>query len=245
MKLTPADQILAHLHSVAQLRQGLGQSREGAVALHTVKRLQARRFQATYSDLSHQSGTRLAIRFFLDELYGDHDFSRRDEQFGRIAGALQRLFPAAVSQLAVDLTEMHALTEGLDHRLARHWTELPADMADSERYLRAWRLCGARSERERQLAVVQQMGRELQALTRMRSLRLGLRLMRKPAEAAGLDALQHFLESGFDAFAALGDAGPLLRTIGSREQAWIDLFFEAPLDEGCRLLDAEWARARP
>lgn len=245
MPTTAADQIRSHLQSVAHLRQQVGQSSADTQAVHTVKRLQARRFRATYSDLSGQSTTRPAIRFFLDELYGDHDFSERDAQFARIAGSLERFFPEAVSQVAVDLAEMHALTEQLDHRLAKHWTALPAGMSDSERYLRAWRLCAGRPERERQLAVVQQMGRELQALTRMRSLRMGLRLMRKPAQAAGLESLQRFLEGGFDAFAALGDATPMLRTIATRETAWLDVCFDAPLDEACRLLDAEWARATP
>ena len=47
----------------------------------------------------------------------------------------------------------------------------------------------------------------------------------------GLDALQHFLESGFDAFAALGDASAFLRTIAEREGGWIDCLFDAPLAE--------------
>lgn len=238
-----ADQIRAHLHSVAALRQGALGSPAHAAAVHTVKRLQARRFRASYADLATDPRTQPAVRFFLEELYGEHDFSRRDEQFGRIAGALERLFPAAVAQLAVDLTEIHALTERLDDALAGHWLGQAEGTPIAERYTLAWRACGARGERERQLAVVQHMGQELQRLTRMRSLRLGLRMMRKPAEAAGLDALQHFLESGFDAFAALGDASAFLHTIAEREAGWIDCLFDAPLAEACRRLDAEWSRA--
>jgi hypothetical protein len=142
--------------------------------------------------------------------------------------------------LAVDLTETHALTEVLDHALARAWLGLAEDLPPSERYVRAWRAAGDRKDRERQLAVVQHMGRELQRLTRMRSLRLGLRMMRKPAQAAGLDALQHFLESGFDAFAALGDAQSFLGAVAQRERGWIDRLFDAPLSEACHALDNEW-----
>ncbi|NIM41486.1 MAG: hypothetical protein GTN84_10310 [Hydrogenophaga sp.] len=214
-------------------------------AVHAVKRLQAQRFQGTYSDLSGHTRTRPAVRFFLDELYGEHDFSHRDEQFGRIAGAIEHLFPAAVGQLAVDLAEMHALTETLDHALASHWQDLPADTSNAERYVVSWRRCGARGERERQLAVVQHMGAELQRLTRMRSLRLGLRMMRKPANAAGLDALQHFLESGFDAFTALGDASSFLATIAQREAQWIDTLFDAPLTDACHRLADELSRSNP
>lgn len=206
-------------------------------AVSDIKRLQARRFAGAYADFAAASSSAPAVRFFLEELYGEHDFSRRDEQFGRIAGALERLFPPAVAQLAVDLTETHALTELLDHALAREWLALAAGVSPSERYVRAWRSAGDRHDRGRQLAVVQHMGRELQRLTRMRSLRLGLRMMRKPAQAAGLDALQHFLESGFDAFAALGDADAFLAAIARRERQWIDLLFEAPIDQACAALD--------
>lgn len=240
-----ADQIREHLQRVAAMRAQAGDAAKLTAAVRTVKRLQARRFRATYADLARQERTAPAVRFFLDELYGEHDFSRRDEQFGRIAGALERLFPAAVGQLAVDLAEIHALTERLDHALAGHWLALPDSASDTERYVLAWRLCGARDERQRQLTVVQHMGHELQRLTRMRSLRLGLRMMRKPASAAGLDALQHFLENGFDAFAALGNASSFLQTIAERETQWIDTLFDAPQPEACRRLDEEVSRTSP
>lgn len=240
-----ADQIRDHLQRVAALRVQAGDAADLASAVHTVKRLQAQRFHGTYADLARHGRTAPAVRFFLDELYGEHDFSSRDEQFGRIAGALERLFPAAVGQLAVDLAEIHALTERLDHALAGHWLGLPDGSSDAERYVLAWRLCGARNERQRQLTVVQHMGLELQRLTRMRSLRLGLRMMRKPAEAAGLDTLQHFLENGFDAFASLGDASPFLQTIAQRETQWIGTLFDAPLADACHRLDEEISRGAP
>jgi hypothetical protein len=87
------------------------------------------------------------------------------------------------------------------------------------------------------------MGRELQRLTRMKPLRLALRMMRNPARAAGLDSLQHFLESGFDAFAALGDARPFMDTISEREMRWINTLFDTPLEECARVLAEELARA--
>lgn len=237
-----ADRIRTHLDRVQQLRlqaQGAGLG----AAVTEVKQLQAQRFRATYADLIRDPACAPATRFFLDELYGVRDFAQRDAQFGRIAGALERLFPEAVAQLAVDLAETHALTEVLDHELARHWLSLDPGLGRAERYTLSWRLADDRPARERQLAVVQHMGRELQRLTRMKPLRLALRMMRNPARAAGLDALQHFLESGFDAFAALGDARRFLDTISERESRWIDTLFDAPPEECSRALAAELARA--
>lgn len=222
-----AQAIREHLSRVASLRND-AQLQGLAGAVHQVKQLQGRRFRGTYGDFLVQPRFAPATRFFLEELYGEHDFSERDRQFSRIAGALERLFPPAVSALAVDLTETHALTESLDHELARHWLNQPQDTPAALRYVRSWRATGKPDERQRQLQVVQHMGNELQRLTRNASLRMGLRMMRGPAQLAGLSALQGFLESGFDAFATMRDASTFLESIHDREQRWIDTLFQAP-----------------
>lgn len=236
-----ADRIRTHLDRVSQLRQQASTAGlERAVT--EVKQLQAQRFRATYADFLQNPRYALATRFFLDELYGVHDFAQRDAQFSRIAGALERLFPQAVAQLAVDLAETHALTEVLDHQLAAHWLAQDPGLPAAQRYTSSWRQTGDRAARARQLAVVQHMGLELQRLTRMKPLRLALRMMRKPAQAAGLDALQHFLESGFDAFSSLGDAREFLDAIRTRESTWIETLFDAPEADASAALAAELDR---
>ena len=210
-------------------------------ALRSVKRLQAQRFKGTYADFLQDPRHAPAARFFLEELYGEHDFAERDQQFGRIAGAIERLFPDAVGQLAVDLAETHALTETLDHRMALNWVDAPNDLSDEARYVRSWRLTGGTADRARQLTVVQHMGAELQRLTRMKSLLLALKMMRQPAQAAGLGALQQFLERGFQAFAHMRDASGLMGAIAERESAWIDRLFQSDPDLCERALRAELA----
>ena len=74
-------------------------------AVNRVKRFQAQRFRATYADLLPSKTFGPATRFFLDELYSDKDFTERDVQFARIAGALQSLFPAQVVKTAVSLAQ--------------------------------------------------------------------------------------------------------------------------------------------
>lgn len=238
MQASAADRIRAHLATVDTLRH---QARSDGIdaAVSTVKRLQARRFRGTYADVLSHPLQGPAARFFLDELYGDHDFRLRDAQFGRIAAAIERLFPEAVAELSVDLAEMHALTETLDHAMASHWLEQDPGQPVALRYVQAWRSTGRRDARERQLGVVGHMGLELQRHTRSKSLLMMLRMMRRPAQAAGLSDLQHFLESGFTAFAALGDARPFLATIAQRERAWIDRLFDDGLPRCVSALDAE------
>lgn len=234
-----AERIRAPLQTVQALRIA-PLSDAQLTALRRVKRVQSWRFAASYADFRQDPRHAAATRFFLDELYGDRDFGDRDAQFGRIAGAIERLFPPDVAALAADLAETHALTETLDHAMAGHW---PGDAGDdpvslAQAYRTAWQRTAATESRQRQLDVVLHMGRELQRLTRLRSLRLALRWMRQPAELAGLGALQRFLERGFEAFAAMGDARVFLAAIAEREQAWIGRLFD-PTDEGCTALLAQ------
>ena len=226
MKANPstAEAIRSQLARVQHLRDA-AQLGPLVAALKSVKRFQAQRFKGTYADFLSDPGFAPATQFFLDELYGEHDFAERDQQFGRIAGAIERLFPDAVGLLAVDLAETHALTEMLDHQMAGHWAAAAPGTDAESNYIRCWRLTGRAADRARQLAVVQHMGAELQRLTRMKSLLFALKMMCQPAQAAGLGALQQFLERGFSAFAHMRDASRLMEAIAEREAAWIEHLF--------------------
>ena len=223
---SPVDRIRRHLDEVAHLR-GVSRNAASAQAVRDIKVLQARRFEATYADLLVDPRHRPATRFFLDELYGDHDFAQRDAQFGRIASAIERLFPEAVAQLAVDMAELHALTERLDARLGAQWDTM-STLSPAPRYVAAWRQTGTPAQRHQQLRVVLDMGHELQRLTQMKRLRMALRMMRGPAQAAGLGALQAFLERGFEAFSTIGDTQHFLAAVEQRESHWIGVLFESP-----------------
>ena len=197
-----------------------------------VKRLQGGRFRGTYFDLLKTDPYRQAVQFFLDELYGDRDFAQRDLQFARIAGALQRIFPKEVVATAVALAELHALSEKLDFAMAHAWVrmeELPV-RTDAMRYVTAWRKVANKDSRTRQLKAVLALGYELEHMTRTTGLRLMLKMMRRPATAAGLGDLQRFLESGFDTFSNMarkrGVSAEFLRTVEEREATWIARLFD-------------------
>lgn len=217
---------VGELREAQAARPGL---RESVLA---VKALQARRFAGTYRDILARGPYSAAATFFLEELYSDRDFAERDAQFARIAGAIERFFPSAVSQTAVSLAQLHALTEALDHGMGVAWLDGDAGTADAPRYVAAWRQVGRRAEREAQLADVLAIGREMARLTRTPGLRTMLRMMRGPAHAAGLASLQRFLEAGFDTFAAMArgeGARTFLGIIEERETRLIADLFDSPL----------------
>ena len=84
---------------------------------------------------------------------------------------------------------------------------------------------GDNAARVKQLEVVLDLGRSLNELTQKPGLRTLLKMMRGPAAAAGLASLQKFLETGFDAFAAMRGADEFLALIQQREALWINVLF--------------------
>jgi hypothetical protein len=229
-----ARKIRSAVDQVALLRQAMDANTALDAAVGDVKRVQSRRFAGTYADLLAGGPYAAAAKFFLDELYSDRDFAERDAQFARIAGAIEKLFPAQVASMAVALAQLHALTEELDQAMALAWLAQPDGVQTlAQRYVAAWREVGRREDRERQLRDVAEIGRKLARLTRAPGVRMMLRMMRGPAAAAQLASLQRFLECGFDIFAAMArrpeDVEKFLNTIQARETALLALLFDADL----------------
>jgi hypothetical protein len=208
------ESILSHLDVVERERAARAASPELRKMVRGVKAFQQRRFSHTYADLLATSRYAGAARFFLDELYGPGDFSQRDSQFARVVPALVRLFPRDVVETVDTLAQLHALSERLDSAMARH---LAQDAVDAGAYIAAWQATGQPVERELQIALTLSVGQSLDELTRKPLLRHTLRMMRGPARAAGLSALQQFLESGFDTFLAMRGAKEFLSIVRARE----------------------------
>jgi len=237
---------IAHVES---LRLACQQSVELHKATGVIKGLQSRRFAGTYEDLLISTEYGSAAQFFLTELYSNKDYSRRDAQFARIAGALQRLFPRQVVGTAVALAELHALTEALDHEMALEWIKLSANIPhDATCYLATWKSVARADDRAQQLRLVLKIGKDLDILTRTSGLRLMLKMMRRPAVATGLGDLQTFLELGFDTFANLSGKGEcahtFLQTIQCRETELMALLFSENDSSAIGILTETFERNR-
>ncbi len=192
--------------------------------VHALKHYQHERFQHTYADLLAQPRYAKATRFFLDELYGPVDFTRRDAQFKRVVPALVRLFPSEVVLTVRTLGELHALSEELDTAMGRVVSPGPVDLAG---YTGAWQAVGRPADREAQIVLTRRVADALDLYTRNPLLRHSLRLMRTPARLAGLPELQAFLETGFDTFREMRGATQFLDTVVQRERALAAWLFAA------------------
>lgn len=222
MHRTAAESIHHALQAVEAERHTRDHDPALAARVFALKRYQQARFRRTYADLLASPRYAAAAHFFLEELYGPGDFRARDAQFARIVSALVRLFPPDVVDTVRRLAELHALSERLDTQLAR---QLPSPELDAAAYALAWRSCGDVAGRQAQIDLTVAVGTALDALTRKPLLRQSLRMMRGPAQLAGLSDLQRFLECGFDTFKAMLGATEFLSTVQSREQALASALF--------------------
>jgi hypothetical protein len=207
--------ILQRLETVSAERQRRAADPPLAARVQAIKQWQHARFERTYADLLASARYGDAARFFLEDLYGPTDFTRRDQQFARIVPGMVRLFPHEIVVTVAALAELHALSEQFDTAMAE---AVPGLEIDAARYGQAWRKVGGPEGRERQITLMLQVGGALERYTRMPLLRQTLRVMRRPARAMGLDALQAFLERGFDTFRSLGGARDFLDMIAERER---------------------------
>lgn len=207
--------VLPHLETLKSLRGQPLADATLAQRLAEVKRWQHERLTRTYADLSVHPRYAQATTFFLEDLYGAKDFSKRDAEMARIYPTLVRLLPLSTVE-TVDLAlELDALAEAFDQDMAR---ALPGrDTISEAAYIQAFRKVGRVAARNRQVALVGEVGRRLDQVVKKPLIATTLRMLRKPAHLAGLGDLQEFLEHGFDAFRAMGGADEFLDIITRRE----------------------------
>jgi hypothetical protein len=197
--------------------------------LPEVRRWQALRLEASFDRFLRDPKRRPAAQFFLSDVYNDRDFSRRDADVAKVLPMMQRLLPAALLTTIADAIELGLLTHALDLRMAGMLRALAPDLRelDGELYAQAYRACGLPRLRDHQIELLAKVGVDLGRALRLPGVSMLLRLSRGPARAAGLEELQGFLERGFAAFGALGDAGTFIAEIEADERELARRLFDA------------------
>ena len=201
------------------LHDPVREPRNGLRWLPEVRRWQAARLQASFARFLDDPHRAPAARFFLEDVYGDHDFSRRDADIARVIPTMQRLLPASLLATVADGIALGSLTHAFDLRMAQALGELAPNgrRLDEFRYGEAYRVVGKPRLRARQIGLIDEVGRGLAAALRLPGIGVLLRVSRGPAHAAGLAELQGFLERGVAAFRQLGDVDAFLDDIATSE----------------------------
>jgi hypothetical protein len=194
--------------------------RNGLRWLVELRRWQARRLETSFVHFLNDPKRRGAALFFLTDVYGEQDFSRRDANVARVMPMMQRVLPAAVLGTVADGIELGALTQALDLRMAQRLHRLAPGRRklDAGLYAKVYREVGHARLRKHQIDLIARVGIGLAKAVRMPGVVTLLRLSRGPARATGLGDLQGFLERGFAAFSALGDGQAFVRDIEESER---------------------------
>ena len=208
------DYAAAMSRHLLQLKELRGPERALPARLKELKRWQSARLESSYADLEAEPRYQAATAFFLDDLYGPKDFSGRDQAMLRIVPVMKRLLPDTAVETAALAIELEALSEDLDHRLAAALAPGPIDVAT---YGEAYRASATVQERAHQVDLIEAVGLRMDALVARPLVARTLKLMRRPAQLAGLADLQDFLERGFEAFRVMNGAEEFLAVVRARE----------------------------
>jgi hypothetical protein len=182
---------------------------------------QARRLRHTYRDLLEVPRYRKAVEFFLNDLYGDKDFSARDEGVERVYPIMSRVMPGpALLTISIGI-ELHAISQELDlDMVAVLWGEMGVtDGLTADNYAEAYRRCGNVDARRRQISIVREVGESLDSVVFKPFIYNAVKLGRGPAKMAGLLPLHDFIERGFISFRAMKGSTEFIDAVVSRETA--------------------------
>jgi len=182
--------------------------------LQELRAWQAGRLLRTHADLHASPRYRRAVAFFFGELYGGKDPRSRDRDLQKVQRIMETLLPAEALHALSHAIELEILTQELDADVVR---ALPAGPITEQSYRAAYRQAGRRSDRERQIALLYEVGTFLDHVVRKPLTRTLVRFARTPAHAAGLGGLQEFLERGLDAFESMHGAQEFLDHVRERE----------------------------
>jgi len=188
--------------------------------LPELRRWQAERLERSFDRFLQDPRSAPAAHFFLTDVYGDHDFRRRDADIARVLPTMQRLLPSSLLATVSDGLALGALTHAFDLRMAEVLEALSprGRRLDDSRYAQAYRAVGLPRLRGRQIDLIREVGHGLGRALRLPGIGTLLRMSRGPAHAAGLAELQGFLERGVAAFRELRDVDAFLADIERSER---------------------------
>lgn len=219
-------QIHQHLERVASLREQQLAHPDDARDRARLRQWQADRLGRTHQDLLASRRYGPAARFFLTDLYGPEDASRREADLIRLLPMAEKILPESGLVVLARAIELDALSEDLDVAMIAALRRLGAmEAITAEAYLAAYQFVGQASVREHQIALITTLGETLDRLAHKPFLGTTLRLVAGPAQLAGLGELHAFVERGYRVCRQMGDAEAFLEEVAERERAVMQALF--------------------
>jgi hypothetical protein len=193
-----------------------------------LERWQKGRLARSYADFSADSLHHAATSFFTDELYASPDLGARDEEIARMVPFMVKLLPAGAVETMANAVFLQAMTLDLDLAVTCALPESVQEILAMSWgcYSSAYRSVGRRKDRQRQIEMIIEVGKDLDRLVTNPLIVGALRLCRMPAKLAGLMELHQFLDHGFSAFRQMSGADTFLAAIAAREKYVLEALFD-------------------
>jgi hypothetical protein len=185
---------------------------------------QADRLKATHQDLYTHPGYQTGLEFLLTDLYAPTSMSHRDNNIDRVFPKMVKWLPENQLDTFTGLMELNLLTQRLDLDLAEILAARgePVKELTETVYCEALRASNRTADRSRQIALVAEVGRQLDRYVRNRTLGWLLSISRAPAEMADLTDLHSFLHRGYTAFRKMDNVESLIDRLVAREARVLD-----------------------
>lgn len=218
---------LALIDEIALTHDLLERQPRRLAEFRALQRWQSERLRSTYADFAVDARYAAALEFFVQDLYGPHDFQRRHGDLRKVLHQWQRLLPERGLQAVMYALQLEALTQTLDLAVVAALDGAPPTPAS---YAAAYRQADRRVDRQRQIWLILAAGRSLDALIGLPALGMALRAAKVPARILGVATLHNLLERGYRAFKTMRGAAELLRAIEQRETAIMQRLFAGSSD---------------
>lgn len=188
---------------------------------------QAERLKQTHQDLYRHPGYHTGLEFLLTDLYAPAHMTRRDDNIDRVFPKMVKWLPNSLLNTFAGLVELNLVTQQLDLELTEQLAQqgVPRDAITNEQYCTAFRASHNLTQRQRQIALVAEVGQQLDHYVRNRTLGWLLSMTRGPAEMADLSDLHSFLHRGYTAFRKMEDVDSLIERLVTRERQVLDNIF--------------------
>jgi hypothetical protein len=228
-KPRPLFSVLQPLSEIEKLQHQRMEAAPLDPMLAMLKTWQSQRLARTYADLLASPRYRLAILFFLEDIYAPRDFSQRDHDVMEMHAFMRRFVPESLLRPLTNTIQLYDQTNQLDQRLLDvlvHEVGV-TDSLNEAQYAEAYRRCDNYVERVKQIEAIYQIGCQLEDVTRLPLTGTALRVASVPARRAGWTELADFMERGYRAFKHMHGARSFLDTIRKRERRILDQIYAA------------------
>lgn len=224
--------LLREIQQTESARHRTVQSGEPDEDLLRLRLWQSKRLSKTYADFLADPGFAPATHFFLEDIYGARDFSRRDADFEQLHAVLSRFLPVETLKILAEAIQLNRFSALLDERLlAALLGEYGSlEELDAHQYALGYRICDNRAEREKQIEWLAGLLAEVWTGVRRPLTGITLRAARMPAMKAGWRELYSFLERGYQAYQPVRDIGPFIEAVREREFQALKRIFDGDPD---------------